>query len=73
MDNGALVKQRRDIAIEHCGPWSTHSIYLGEGVYASDEPKAETRLRRCLQIAADIEKRLAVRENAASRDGSLFD
>ena len=54
MDNGALVKQRRDIAIEHCGPWSTHSIYLGEGVYASDEPKAETRLRRCLQIAADI-------------------
>jgi len=54
MDNAASVKQRRDIAIKHNGPWSTHSTYLGEGVYGSDEPKAETRLRRCLQIAADI-------------------
>jgi hypothetical protein len=54
MDNAALVKQRRATAIEHYGPWSTHSTHLGEGVYASDEPKAETRLRRCLQVAADI-------------------
>lgn len=57
MGNKTPIRQRRDNLVEHYGSWTAHCIHLGEGIYTFDEPQvpqADTRVRRCLQIAADI-------------------
>jgi predicted RNA methylase len=40
--------------IKRYGEWTAMSIYLGEGQYSLTPPKADYRLRRLVQIAADV-------------------
>ena len=48
------LRQRRDAVIAAHGPWTAHSIHLGDSVYTLDHPHNDPRLRRFLQVASDI-------------------
>lgn len=48
------VRQRRDELIAAYGPWTAHSVHLSENVYTFEHPHNDPRLRRFLQVAADI-------------------
>lgn len=48
------VRQRRDELIAASGPWTAHSIHLGDNLYTFEHPHNDPRLRRFLQIASDI-------------------
>jgi 2-polyprenyl-3-methyl-5-hydroxy-6-metoxy-1,4-benzoquinol methylase len=55
--NKTQIRQERDDLVKRYSAWTAHCIYLGEGTYTFDEPQvpqADTRVRRCLQIAADM-------------------
>jgi hypothetical protein len=57
MGNKTEIRQARDDLIKLHGAWTAHCIHLGEGIYTFDEPQvpqADSRVRRCLQIAADM-------------------
>jgi 2-polyprenyl-3-methyl-5-hydroxy-6-metoxy-1,4-benzoquinol methylase len=57
MGNNAQIRLGRDNLVKLHGAWTAHCIYLGEGIYTFDEPqvpRADSRLRRCLQVAADM-------------------
>jgi SAM-dependent methyltransferase len=47
------VKERRDDFIDTDGPWTAHSVHLGDNIYTFG-PHVDSRLRRFVQIAADI-------------------
>jgi len=47
------MRQLRDELIATYGPWTAHSIHLGDGLYTF-EPHVDPRLRRFVQIASDI-------------------
>jgi hypothetical protein len=48
------IRVQKNDLVERYGPWTAHCIYLGENVYTFDHPHIDARLRRYLQIAADI-------------------
>jgi predicted RNA methylase len=48
------VRLQRDELVKGYGPWTAHCIHLADNVYTFDHPQIESRLRRYLQIAADI-------------------
>src|SRR4051812_33056715 len=50
-DEIAAVKKN---AVERLGAWTAHNIYLGDGIHTMDAPQNDARLRRVLQVAADI-------------------
>jgi 2-polyprenyl-3-methyl-5-hydroxy-6-metoxy-1,4-benzoquinol methylase len=50
-DEIAAVKKN---AVERLGTWTAHNIYLGDGIHTMDAPQNDARLRRVLQVAADI-------------------
>jgi len=50
-DEIAAVKKD---AVERLGAWTAHNIHLGSGVYTMDAPQNDSRIRRVLQVAADI-------------------
>jgi len=57
MGNATQIRQGRDNLVKLHGAWTAHCIHLGEGIYTFDEPQvpqADTRVRRCLQIVADM-------------------
>jgi predicted RNA methylase len=54
MSDGTRVRQQRNNVVERYGPWTAHFVHLGDGVYTSDQAQADTRLRRYLQVAADM-------------------
>jgi SAM-dependent methyltransferase len=50
------IKKRKNSIIAERGPW-TSCIHLADGIYTYEEPQVpqlDTRLRKCLQVAADI-------------------
>jgi hypothetical protein len=47
------AEQKASFIKEH-GPWTAACIHLGEANYTFDPPQVDTRLRRILQVAADI-------------------
>jgi hypothetical protein len=56
MDPAQIERKKREI-VERCGPWTAHSIRLADGVDTFDEAHWDTRLRRFIQIAADLSKK----------------
>jgi len=57
MGDKTQIRQARDDLIKFHGAWTAHCIHLGEGVYTFDKPQVpqpDSRVRRCLQIAADM-------------------
>ena len=48
------IKQKKREIIERLGPWTGGCIYLAEQIYTFDEPHWDSRLRRFVQIAADL-------------------
>lgn len=54
-DLGELRRRHAEIVRQH-GPWTAHTIHLGDGFYTLDQPPAgnAARLRRFTQIAADL-------------------
>ena len=48
------VRLQRDELVKSYGPWTAHCIHLADNVYTFDHPQIKSRLRRYLQIAADI-------------------
>jgi 2-polyprenyl-3-methyl-5-hydroxy-6-metoxy-1,4-benzoquinol methylase len=48
------VRLQRDELAKRYGPWTAHCIHLTDNIYTFDHPQMETRLRRYVQIAADI-------------------
>ena len=54
MDRTRIIRDR-DSLVERYGAWTMHSIHLGDGVYTTAwVPRVDRRLRRCLQVAADM-------------------
>lgn len=53
MDADEIRAARRRI-IETYGPWTAHSIHLGDGIYTTDEPYDDTRLRQLVHVVSDI-------------------
>jgi hypothetical protein len=54
-----LLRLKQEIVERH-GPWTSHNIHLGEGVYTVGPPVPgddETRFRRVVQVCADIVRR----------------
>jgi 2-polyprenyl-3-methyl-5-hydroxy-6-metoxy-1,4-benzoquinol methylase len=51
--NGDEVERRKATIAEKYGPWTAHSIALGDGVHTL-RPWFDTRLRRIVQIAGDL-------------------
>jgi 2-polyprenyl-3-methyl-5-hydroxy-6-metoxy-1,4-benzoquinol methylase len=51
--DGREVERRRATIVEKYGPWTAHSIALGNGIYTSP-PRLDTRLRRIVQSAGDL-------------------
>jgi hypothetical protein len=57
MDTKTRIKQGKEDIVRRYGPWTAHCIHLGEDIYTFDGlqvAQADSRLRRYLQIAADI-------------------
>jgi 2-polyprenyl-3-methyl-5-hydroxy-6-metoxy-1,4-benzoquinol methylase len=53
--NTDQAKRKMQEIIERYGPWSSHNICLGDGLYTRDEPsQGSLRLRRIVQVAADL-------------------
>jgi SAM-dependent methyltransferase len=48
------VRERREELVQRVGPWTAHCIHLADDVYTFEEPQMDSRLRRFLQIAADV-------------------
>jgi 2-polyprenyl-3-methyl-5-hydroxy-6-metoxy-1,4-benzoquinol methylase len=48
------VQLQRNELIKRYGPWTAHCIHLADNIYTFDYPHKDSRLRRILQIAADI-------------------
>jgi SAM-dependent methyltransferase len=48
-----ILEKKRELAARY-GPWTAHCIHLGEGVYTFDVPQTDSKLRRFVQIAADV-------------------
>lgn len=53
-DNAEEIQQQKAEFVSRAGPWTAECIHLGHGIYTFDEPVYDSRLRRCLQIAADV-------------------
>jgi hypothetical protein len=56
-DKTQQLRQARNDFIKLNGAWTAHCVHLGEGIYTFDDPQvpqADSRVRRCLQIAADM-------------------
>ena len=56
-NNRARIIQERDNLVKRDGAWTAHCIHLGDGIYTftgQSVPQADTRIRRYLQIAADM-------------------
>ena len=53
MDLDRISQAKKEI-VESFGPWTAHCIHLADGLYTFDQPHADTRVRRFLQIAADV-------------------
>jgi SAM-dependent methyltransferase len=53
MDIEIIKRKKREIQ-ERFGPWTAGCIHLADQVYTFDEPHWDSRLRRFLQIAADV-------------------
>jgi len=54
------IEKRKQECISRFGPWTAHCIHLGDGVYTFTPPQvaqADSRLRRFLQVAADISEK----------------
>jgi 2-polyprenyl-3-methyl-5-hydroxy-6-metoxy-1,4-benzoquinol methylase len=57
MDDKTQITRARDDLVKLHGEWTAHCIHLGEGIYTFGKPQvpqADSRVRRCLQIAADM-------------------
>ena len=48
------IREKKRELIARYGPWTAHCIHLGEGVYTFDAPQTDSKLRRFVQIAADV-------------------
>lgn len=48
------IREKKRELIARYGPWTAHCIHLGEGVYTFDVPQTDSKLRRFVQIAADV-------------------
>lgn len=48
------VRRRMDALAEEDGPWTAHDINLAPGVQTLDAAMEDSRLRRILQVAADL-------------------
>lgn len=49
------IRRGRQEVIDRYGPWSSHSVYLGDDLYTRDEPSEDApRLRRIAQVVADL-------------------
>jgi len=53
LNSDEIAAVKKD-AVERLGPWTAHSIHLGGAVYTMDVPQNDSRIRRVLQVAADI-------------------
>lgn len=53
MDTQALKEEKRRV-IERYGDWTDHNIHIAEDLYTIGEDVVSTRLRRIVQIVADI-------------------
>jgi SAM-dependent methyltransferase len=54
------IERSKQECISRFGPWTAHCIHLGDGVYTFNPPQvaqADSRLRRFLQVAADISEK----------------
>ena len=54
------IERSKQECISRFGPWTAHCIHLGDGVYTFSPPQvaqADSRLRRFLQVAADISEK----------------
>src|SRR5882757_9878813 len=51
--DGHEIQRRKATIEQEYGPWTGHSIPLGEGVYTYP-PYLDTRVRRIVQAAADL-------------------
>ena len=47
------IEQTMAEVVDRFGPWTAHSIHLGDGLHTFP-PSADTRLRRIVQLAADM-------------------
>src|SRR5262249_18360193 len=56
MNMGDLEQRRQEI-IERFGPWTTHSIHLGGGLYTIGNGWVDSRLRQIVQTVADVTDR----------------
>src|SRR5690348_15217017 len=55
--NTKQIKQRKQEIVDRFGPWTAHSIHLGDHIYTFDEPNVpqlNSQLRCYTQVAADI-------------------
>jgi 2-polyprenyl-3-methyl-5-hydroxy-6-metoxy-1,4-benzoquinol methylase len=50
----AEIKEKKQEIIERFGPWTAGHIHLADQIYTFDEPHWDSRLRRFVQIAADL-------------------
>ncbi|HVF61651.1 MAG TPA: class I SAM-dependent methyltransferase [Thermoanaerobaculia bacterium] len=48
------IREKKREFMARYGPWTAHCIHLGEGVYTFDVPQTDSKLRRFVQIAADV-------------------
>jgi 2-polyprenyl-3-methyl-5-hydroxy-6-metoxy-1,4-benzoquinol methylase len=48
------IKEKKQKIIERFGPWTAGSIHLADQIDTFDEPHWDARLRRFVQIAADL-------------------
>ena len=48
------IKKRKEKIIERFGPWTAGSIHLADQIDTFNEPQWDSRLRRFVQIAADL-------------------
>jgi hypothetical protein len=52
--NAAEIERRRADVARRCGEWTAHNIHLGEGVYTLGPDIQADKLRRIVQIVADL-------------------
>lgn len=53
MDTQALKEEKQRV-IERFGKWTDHNIHISDGLYTIGEDAVSTRLRRIVQIVADV-------------------
>jgi SAM-dependent methyltransferase len=53
LDRNKIAGVKKE-AVGRLGAWTAHNIHLGGDVYTMDAPQNDSRVRRVLQVAADI-------------------